>query len=285
MCSKLCDENKFKRTQCDGNRWGKKVQIMTCDGCDRPGLTSTVVMKAQFDMEQWDKGVHVQFNKNMTKEEKLRIAKNEINHHSKFFFDTDFSEHPDIISHFLGTDYKELMKGISSNKALDTVLKSAISLAVQWEYLSMKVLGNRRFLPKIYGTCGQAYFVEYTPSLGKFNYVLFQSKVPDMLTTKQYMPSWAERVEIALKLLELILEIEDSYPRPLHMCDIQTHNYGLNNKRDIVLMDSDSVRFESVIPVRNCSDLDCNYLTCHGTCGADKACAKEMVSNNLQVCQ
>ena len=282
MCSKLCDEDSFVSSQCDGNRWGKNVQILTCVGCATPGRDTTVVMKALFDMDIWDYGVRVSFSPEMTLEEKVEVALTEIRNHSTRYFDTEFADHPDLISYFLGMDYRQAIKELDTSNAADVVLRTTISLAVQWEYLSMKVLGDQRFLPKIYGTCGQAYFVEYTPSLGKYNHVLFQGKAPDILNPKQYMPSWHERVNVALKLLKLIVLIEDTYSRPLHMCDIQIHNYGVSGN-EVVLMDSDSVRFETINLDKNCSLEGCRYLTCIGVCGKNNTCAEEMVSNNLQV--
>ena len=259
---------------------------MDCDGCIEPEKSSSLVLKVEYDMGRW----HTILSKNLmrarTFSEKLYHAMEGIRQYTREYYDTDLSEKGDLISFILGEDFNKTIERLAIPNATDVVLRNAVALGSQEEFLSFRILGAKFFLPKLYGTCGPAYFVENTPSFSSLNYIYFTAKKPDILAMKMYSPPWNLRAKAALSILKMVEDIEDNYDSALQICDIQPHNFGVSESGEAVMLDSDSLKFGQVLYYRSCTtDMECHFITCKGKCNHDtKWCEKEMVSNNLQVC-
>ena len=259
---------------------------MECDSCVSERKTSKIVLKVWYDLENWQSLMSSRWTNSTELSEKISSTNTEIRTHCKANFDTDFCHSVDIISLLIGEDFNKTVKQLDSLKAVETVLITALVFASQAEYLSFKILGSNNVLPKLYGTCGPVYFVENTPSLSSLNYVLLRGKKRDVLSMKWNFPSWSERAKVAISILKMVREIEDSYDTVLQHCDIQPHNLGLSDKGDVVIIDSDTLKFGRVFdhhpPCH--SDSDCTHLTCLGKCNQIiETCVTEMTSTNLQV--
>ena len=260
---------------------------MECDGCIIEGKTSKIVLKVWYDLENWQSLMSSRWTNSTELSEKISSTNNEIRTHCNVNFDTNFGHMFDMISLLIGEDFNKTVKQLNSLKAVETVLITALVFTSQTEYLSFKILGSNNVLPKLYGTCGPAYFVENTPSLSSLNYVLLRGKKRDVLSMKWNFPSWSERAKVAISILKMVREIEDSYYTVLQHCDIQPHNLGLSDKGDVVIIDSDTLKFGHVFDYHPpCqSDSDCTILTCLGKCNqSTETCVTGMASTNLQVC-
>lgn len=144
----------------------------------------------------------------------------------------------------------------------------------------MKYYEDMNVFPKILGTCGPFYVVEFIQPLD--NYFLM------------FYPAWKEdfgkRAELALKVLSFLEETEKHFPF-LHFCDIKVGHFGLDKNLDVKLLDMDMVFFETSLKknigaIQNCSkDKDCSFIDCRGSCNEVTGnCEDKVLDNNFQVC-
>ena len=286
VCSKLCDSNAITYLQCGGNVGDKSVQIIECQGCVEPGVTSKVVLKSDFTMEEWESKNIVPFSNSEPLKVKAEKTFAGVVQRFKDRFQMDMSNQSNLLNLIIGDDYKSIITNNERKHGEDTVFRSVMFLVAQNEFLAMKVYGGAYYMPKLYGTCGPSFLVEHTHPFGNLNYVIFQGKITEIFKLKQRLPSWNERAKIAQKMLSIVRHLESAFDRPIHMCDAAPGNFGVNDKGDVVLLDTGSVRFENTINIKACEvDSECfSGSSCSGLCDErTKMCRKEMISNNLQV--
>ena len=115
----------------------------------------------------------------------------------------------------------------------DGIFLSTETLAC-WEFIESKeyvpymLLRDSSAMPKVYGTCGNMYGVEY---IDAGPYTGCKSCVSDDRT-------WTFRAELAIALLELIEKLEDTPYGTLHLCDVHEGNFGLVSKAFVFASDS-----------------------------------------------
>lgn len=152
-------------------------------------------------------------------------------------------------------------------------------LTQQTEYLIMKYYEDLNVFPKVIGTCGPYYVVEFIQPLSNYFLMIY--------------PSWKEgfykRAELAVKVLNFLEESEKHFPF-LHFCDIKVGHFGLDKNSNIKLLDLDMVFFESsliqhMLSIDNCTtDEDCSFIDCKGSCDVSTLkCLPKVLNNNFQV--
>lgn len=164
-----------------------------------------------------------------------------------------------------------------SKRAYVTLMDSVWPLIQQDEYLLLRLNQHLPYMPKLYGTCGYVYAVEYAPPSK-----LFYSSVIE--------GGWSARAKLALGILDVVRALDFDFHEPLHICDVKPENFGISstNKR-IKLIDTDCLLRDSIIKkeLRNKSchtDQECTFFDCKGWCRTkEKKCANERINTNLQV--
>ncbi|KAG8187222.1 hypothetical protein JTE90_020653 [Oedothorax gibbosus] len=278
LCADLCELNNLKANSCLPNHLGKDV-VFQASYYDEP-----VVMKSwKLNSDDFDQVYYT--NKDG----------NRIHPSMDIFF-----------SMIANTIYTELQINISSlnHQALHVLTKlwtrnmvnfpflpaqlqnAAMSniwfLLQQPEYLLMKYYEDMNVFPKIIGTCGPFYVVEFIQPLD--NYFLM------------FYPAWKEdfvkRAELALKILSFLEETEKHFPF-LHFCDVKVGHFGLDKNLDVKLLDMDMVFFETSLKkniraIQNCTkDQDCSFIDCQASCNTEsRKCEDKILDNNFQrVCR
>ena len=72
----------------------------------------------------------------------------------------------------------------------------------------------------------------------------YQGKAPSFAT-------WTERVNQALKTLDVIDEIETMFEEPMIICDMKHEHFGLSKHNRVKILDSDSIHMKSVAGTRD----------------------------------
>lgn len=85
------------------------------------------------------------------------------------------------------------------------------------EYMLYMLLSDLSAVPKVYGTCGDIYAVEYADAEPFMEYKTSWSETR----------SWTFRAELALAVMDLIEEFEETPYGTLYLCDIQEANLGI----------------------------------------------------------
>lgn len=152
------------------------------------------------------------------------------------------------------------------------------SLTQQSEYVLLRYFNENKYLPRVLGTCGHFYAVEYAPS-GLMDPVLL-----DFTTST----TWRKRAQLALGILRVLSSFEKDFPEPLHMCDIKGGNFGVARDGTVKVIDVDTVFFRSDLESqfdRNCTGhKDCDFFDCQAWCDVTtQQCQKKVLNNNLQV--
>ena len=246
-----------------------------------------MVMKSQYDMSRWDREINgkMLINKSETIEKSVESIRFRIANQIKIYFGKDYSKMKNFMSFMWGQDFDDHVKTAGTKDAAHVAARSIASLGMQREYISMRLIGERPYMPKFYGTCGPAYFVENTPSFLKLGLVLFQGKLPEIFSLT--FAGWQERAIIALKIIKLLKTLQTSFDIPVELCDIETHNFGVNDQHEIALLDSDSITFNKSVPAddKECvTDKQCGWISCHGYCNQKtQKCGGIRINNNLQV--
>ncbi|XP_054711171.1 divergent protein kinase domain 1C-like [Uloborus diversus] len=155
-------------------------------------------------------------------------------------------------------------------------------LVQQSEYLLMKYFEEVNIFPKVLGTCGFFYIVEFIQPLNNYFEIFY--------------PSWQEnftkRASFALKIIKFLEDTEKYFPL-LHFCDIKVGHFGLDKTDNIKLLDMDMVFFEpsliqNMVSTESCSNnKDCSFLDCKGLCNVtSQKCEAKVLDNNFQrVCE
>ena len=65
--------------------------------------------------------------------------------------------------------------------------------------------------------------------------------------SKLSFPEWSQRVELSLKLMDLLDEMETIFDEPLYLCDIKQEHFGLSKEGRVKVIDSDNVALKAVV--------------------------------------
>ena len=164
-----------------------------------------------------------------------------------------------------------------------SAMNSLWSLVQQDEYMILKFFQHFPHMPRIFGTCGHFYALEYMPP-GP----MLSAGILEM--TRIFGHSWSDRAKLALKLLETIHAFDNDLTEVLHMCDMKGENFGISKAGKVVAIDVDMAVFDtklvSDLSYPNCSiHDDCSFFDCQGWCDIpNQKCSGIRVNNNLQVC-
>ena len=187
----------------------------------------------------------------------------------------------DILNSVWSEDFHLYIKNAKDHKkARTTAMQNIYYFLQQTEYLNLKFFENSGIFPKLFGTCGHFYAMEYIPP----GPLLSQNSVFGSEAT------WRERVKLALRLLELVRNMEYDLHEPLHMCDSKGENFGIAQGYKIKAIDADMAYFDSALEgtltgTHNCtSHGECEFFDCKALCDKQKGrCTGKRLNNNLQV--
>ncbi|OWF56486.1 protein FAM69C-like [Mizuhopecten yessoensis] len=280
LCKDLCETRAIRYVKCTNYRRGKKVFIMECNGRCQAGETVKVVMKTKHrTKEEYDHLVLPLNDDGSLTKDGLEMAK--IMMINKAYGDMHFtvSSSQNIFSELWSMDYDQYVKTATYKNADHVALLSIWSLLQQDEYLFMKVYQNLPYVPLLYGTCGEFYFMEYAPP-GDILSPGFFTKSP-----------WSQRADAALKLIDVAQSLDTDFYQPVHFCDIKVDNFGLGSDLRVKVLDSDSLFFDEKMSMNlkgPCTKHDdCDFFDCRGWCKINnKTCDGRRTNNNLQnICE
>ena len=175
-------------------------------------------------------------------------------------------------------NYGDFLHHSTVSKHHATAMNSIWSLTQQSEYVLLQYFNENKYLPRVLGTCGHVYAVEYLPS-GLLDPDLFYAAKSD---------TWRKRAQLALGILDLLSSFEKDFEEPLHMCDIKGSNFGVTKDGQVRAVDVDTVFFLSDLQNQvqgNCTrHKDCDFFDCQARCDVTaQRCQKKVLNNNLQV--
>ncbi|XP_069113524.1 divergent protein kinase domain 1C-like [Argopecten irradians] len=281
LCSDLCEKQTIDFVKCTNYRQGKKVLILECNEACRTGERIKVVMKtkSRHKNEEYDRLVLPLNDDSAVSKDGLEMAK--VIMTNRAFGDMHFtvSSQQNIFSELWSMDFEEYVKSAAYKNADHVALMSIWSLIQQDEYLFMKVYQDIPYVPRLYGTCGEYYFMEYAP--------------PGNILSPGFfgLSPWPKRVEAALKLMDIAQSLETDFYQPLHFCDVKGDNFGVGEDLSVKILDSDSLFFDEKMSMNmkgTCrQDSDCDFFDCRGMCDTvKKTCNGRRVNNNLQnICE
>jgi len=157
------------------------------------------------------------------------------------------------------------------------------SLLQQDEYQLIALYQNYSYFPQLYGTCGHFYALNNMPPGDLLS--PFTANI-----VKIWNQPWKSRAPVALKLINLMQNFDETFSQVLHMCDMKGENFGISEDGTVRAIDVDMAifenRLESDLSYSNCTKHDdCSFFDCHGWCDvAAKRCFGIRTNNNLQVC-
>eukprot|EP00062_Callorhinchus_milii_P017530 gi/632970019/ref/XP_007901410.1/ PREDICTED: protein FAM69C isoform X1 [Callorhinchus milii] len=170
-------------------------------------------------------------------------------------------------------------------------LASMWSLLQQEEYVLFRLLQDlSKHVPRVMGSCGHFYVVEYLTAGHAWHHSLFsvETLVNPSWRDSSRKVLWRTINEIALSFLELIRHFENDFSHHLHLCDIKPENFAIRSDLTVVAIDVDMAFFEPKmrnILEQNCTaDEDCNFFDCFSRCNTKtNKCTAERSNSNLQV--
>lgn len=150
------------------------------------------------------------------------------------------------------------------------------------EYILSKLYASAEIFPSLLGTCGNFYVVEALEPLSFPHYM-----------AKLTFHQWAQRVSVALAILDLLDELENVLEQPIHICDVKPEHFGISDFGKVKVLDLDSVFLKPYLDQLMTSNSscqthsDCDFFDCKGQCDLIRnQCTNGVVNNNLQVvCQ
>lgn len=279
LCNDLCISQVLKPTNCQPHHFGKEIVFMAMWREKKVVLKGSMIDKNQYDPIYW-------------KDENNSIVYPDIK--------TFYNMIHDSISRNLNiscVDDNNILKKLwtanisdlshLSDEMQHTAMNNIWYLLQQTEYLFSKCLEDKNFFPKILGSCGYIYAVEYTQPLQNFMLVLY--------------PTWQEdfnkRMELAKLILQYLELLENAQIHSklgkIHLCDVKIGHFGRDENDKIKLLDVDMVFFESVLLnnmqlMKKCSNhQDCSFIDCKGSCNFTTGqCSLIIHDDNLQrVCR
>ncbi|KAK8778550.1 hypothetical protein V5799_020104 [Amblyomma americanum] len=158
-------------------------------------------------------------------------------------------------------------------------MNSIYALLQQTEYLFTLALEGLNVAPKILGTCGHAYAVEFLSPLE----TRFSSGHRDATAS-----SFKDRAMIALRILNTLDILENAMEEEIHQCDMKSNHFGVDAKGLVKMLDLDAFGLHSTVQANIASsghcdvDKDCDFFDCAGRCNSLGQCDAVVLNNNLQ---
>lgn len=118
------------------------------------------------------------------------------------------------------------------------------SLIQDNEYVLSKIYASVDIFPTLLGTCGGYYVVEALEPLSYPNYL-----------SKLTFHQWAQRVSVALAILDLLDELEHVFDEPIYLCDVKPDHFGISDFGKVKVLDLDSVFLKSFLGKLKCQSL------------------------------
>ena len=144
------------------------------------------------------------------------------------------------------------------------------------EFLTSLLFEEENLFPKVVGTCGIYYSMEY-----------FQPLTENAL--RPFNLSWRERLWKALDIIKFVGRMDTAWKEPMHLCDVKHDHFGWKSGK-VRFLDLDAILTESVLiktmeHTPACAENeDCSYFDCKGRCHQKTAkCDLERTNTNLQV--
>lgn len=281
MCPALCSSKKLKYNKCTNYRGGKKVLISQCDEVCEEGRSVVAVIKSKhpkeefhfepLDLDKYPNGSLSKAGYGMA----YNIFKNMLD--SQMLEESEKIQ--DIFSFLWSLDFEQYKREHRDLKVPEVIaIQNIWGLINQDEYLFMKVYQKHSFVPKMYGTCGYYYVMEFAPPGDILD--------PQLWTGSR--SSFKERAEIAVDILNIVQSLDYGFFEPVHMCDVKAENFGIGKDHQVKILDSDSLFFHTSM-LKNlaqptCSNHDdCDFFDCRGWCEIETGkCTKQRSNNNLQ---
>ncbi|CAF1019664.1 unnamed protein product [Rotaria sp. Silwood1] len=163
--------------------------------------------------------------------------------------------------------------------SLTTELNTLYSLITQHEFLlSHYYRSKHELMPTIIGWCGHMYITEHLTPLDH-----------PMIEEQLNSETWIPKAWLTNRLLQLIDSFDNELHAPLHLCDLQLSNFGINENGNVKPLDLDMAYFDRLIPlspaIKCRKHSDCSFFDCSGYCDKRKhRChVNRRINNNLQV--
>ncbi len=158
------------------------------------------------------------------------------------------------------------------------------------EYTIALLVEENPALFKVFGLCGELYAEEFATPLDSKQYIGTEG----FLVSKR---PWNLRAKLAISILDMLEELEDTPYGALHYCDVKEANIGISEKQGLMVaksIDLDSgwfgdinggVKFQLKTYNTSCTtDNDCRFIHCHSQCNSTShTCSARMAFNNFQV--
>ena len=110
------------------------------------------------------------------------------------------------------------------------------SLIQDNEYVLSRLYASLDVFPTLMGTCGGFFAVE---GLEPLSYPTYMAKLS--------FNQWAQRVSVALAMLDLLDELENVFEEPIHLCDVKPEHFGISDFGKVKVLDLDSVFLKSYL--------------------------------------
>ena len=172
-------------------------------------------------------------------------------------------------------------------------VQSMWSLLHQVEYITFRSLQGSRFIPKLYGSCGHIFVIEYAESVAILHPWYPFNIREKLLTLLSYSERWDERARTAVQLMDLLTGLKTQFQEEVHPCDLHGNNIGVDAEGTIKVLDADSLLFDSALrhqmnkkQGQACkAHVDCNVGPgCDGRCDRTTGtCTGERKNDNFQV--
>ncbi|XP_066290139.1 divergent protein kinase domain 1C-like [Branchiostoma lanceolatum] len=278
LCPDLCTTHSIIYTECFNYKKERKTVMLA------EWYTRKVILKSKYDRLQEynsimsrytnDEGVIVTSQPDMAAF--LIIVKNQLK--TMFAVDIPYTE--------METVQKMWQMPWENHETMSVAtLDSLWALFQQDEYLMMQYFQGNKHFPKIYGSCGHFYVVEYTPPGDTLSLQSFYFKRGGEIKPSA---NWDKRAKVALSFLTLVEDLNTLHTEPLHLCDVKQDNYGVSTHLTIQAIDVDMAFFETkmrrILGQKSCTtNADCEFVHCASTCDLTRRrCSKHRSNNNLQ---
>lgn len=284
MCPALCNSKKLLYNKCTNYRGGKKVLIANCDEvCEERKSVMAVIKskhpKENFHFEPLILDTHPNGSLTKTGYSMAHDVFSDVLN-SQMLEGSDKKKIENIFSFLWSIDFEQFKRENRNQKSPEVnAMQNIWGLINQDEYLFMKVYQKHSFVPRMYGTCGFYYVIEYAPP-------------GDTLDPKFFLgshSSFKERAQIAVDILDIVESMDYGFFEPVHMCDVKAENFGIGKDSKVKILDSDSFFFHTSM-LKNLaqptctSHVDCDFFDCRGWCDMKTGqCTKQRTNNNLQV--
>ncbi|KAH9362610.1 hypothetical protein HPB48_015476 [Haemaphysalis longicornis] len=157
-------------------------------------------------------------------------------------------------------------------------MNSIYALLQQTEYIFSLALQGLNVVPKVLGTCGHAYAVEFLSPLET-----------GLTSERRHGSDFKNRAILALRILNSLDVLESAMDEEIHQCDMKASHFGVDGEGHVKMLDLDAFGLRSTVQANIAStghcqiDKDCDFFDCAGRCNASGQCDAVVLNTNLQV--